>query len=108
MGDILKFSLLFVLASVVFVILGSSIELVFNQFSSSINYVTTGNIGEVLTAIIGFVGFMLDTLFLSTNTGYTTTYGGIQVYQLSWLFTIVRVIFGLAIVILIVKLVMGD
>lgn len=108
MISLYKFSLLTLLCAFIFAIFGDNIALIFNQLSASINYATTGNVGQVLTAIVGFLGFFLDSLFLSTNTGYTTTYGGIQVYQLSWLFTIVRVIFGLAIVILIIKLIMGD
>lgn len=108
MSGILKFSLLFVLASVVFVLLGNNLELIFNQLISAVNYVNSGNVGIVLTNIVGFVGMFLDTLFLSTNVSYTTHYGNIKVYSLSWLYTAVRVIFGLAIIILIVKLVIGE
>lgn len=105
MTDILKFGILFLLVSVVLAVLGSSLTVVFDMLSAGLNYATTGNVGVVLTEIIGFVGYALDLVFLSTTTTYTTHFGGFEIYSLNWLFTFVRVMFGLAVVSLIIKLI---
>lgn len=103
---ILKFSLLFFLSAVILVLFGSTLESIFTLFGASINYISTGNIGTVINEIIGFVGWALDLLFLGTTTTFTTSIGGIEIYSLSWLFTFVRVIFGLVIAVVIVKLIL--
>lgn len=79
---------------------------ILSLFSASFSFATTGLVGQVLTAILSFIAFLFDTLFLADTTlVYTTTYGGIVLGSFSWVFTIVRVLFGLTIVSLIIKLI---
>lgn len=103
--QILKFSLLFVIVSVLLVSFGQYLDAVFTGVSASINYITTGNISIVINEIIGYIGWGLDLLFLDTQTIYTTSIGNIEIYSLSWLFTFVRVIFGLVVVSIILNLI---
>lgn len=105
MNSLLRFSLLFVVVSVVLVGFGN-FGSILSLFSAGFTYVTTGLVGQVLTAILGFIAFLFDTLFLADTTlVYTTHYGGIVLGSFSWLFTVVRAIFGLSIVILLIKLI---
>lgn len=79
---------------------------ILSLFGASFSYATTGLVGQVLSAILTFIAFIFDTLFLAdTNLVYTTTYGGIVLGSFTWLFTVVRVIFGLMIVTLLFKLI---
>lgn len=103
--NVLKFSLLFLLCSIVLSLVGSYVTTVFNLFGASLNYVTTGYLGTVLSSIIGWIGWFLDTLFLSEGFTYTTYYGGIVLNNFSWLFTCVRVIFGVSVVTIIITLI---
>lgn len=103
--QILKFSLLFIVLSVLLVGFGQYVGSIFDSVSASINYITTGNIEIVINEIVGFVGWGLDLLFLDTTTVYTTSIGNIEVYSLAWLFTFVRVVFGLVAVGVILKLI---
>lgn len=79
---------------------------ILSLFGASFSYATTGLVGQVLSAILTFLAFFFDTLFLADTTlVYTTTYGGIVLGSFTWLFTVVRVIFGLTIVTLLIKLI---
>lgn len=105
MNSLLKFSLLFVVVSVVLVGFGNFTNIL-SLFGAGFSFATTGLVGEVLTAILGFISFFFDTLFFADTTlVYTTHYGGIVLGSFSWLFTVVRAIFGLAIVTFLVKLI---
>lgn len=105
MKDILKFSLLFVICAVLLTLITGFATPIFDSFGASLNYITTGSVGSVLESIVGFIGWFLDFLFIGTETTYTTYYGGIEVYSLSWVITFVRVVFGLSVLILILKLI---
>lgn len=102
----LKFGILFIVCAVLLTTLSVYVSSIFEMFGASLNYVTTGSVGVVLTAIVGYIGWFLDLLFLDTNIAqYTTTFGGVAVGSISWLLTIFRVLFGLFAMILILKLI---
>lgn len=105
MQNYIQFSILFIICSLLLVVIGSYISSVFELFGSSFNYVTTGSVGAVLTAIIGYVGWFLDVLFIKPSFSYTTTFGNVYVGSISWALTIFRVLFGLLVLVIILKLI---
>ncbi len=105
MSGILKFGIFFVLCSVVLAVLGTSITLIFDLFGSSLSYISTGNIGIVITSLAGYVGWFLDLLFLGSFTGYTTHFGAIEIASLSWVLTFARVVFGLSVFVVLLSLI---
>lgn len=105
MSDTLKFSLLFIICAVLLTTVSVYVSSIFDLFGASLNYVTTGSVGSVVNEIVGFCGWFLDLLFLSQAIQYTTYFGGIQIGSISWALTLFRVIFGLSVFVLILKLI---
>lgn len=105
MREFLKFGLLFVITSVLLTLITGYLSNIFNLMGASLNYVTTGSVGSVLSAIVGYVGWFLDLLFLNESISYTTYYGAIEVGSISWALTFARVVFGVTVMIIILKLI---
>lgn len=105
MSNYLKFGILFLVCAVLLTLLSVYVGSIFEMFGASLNYVTTGSVGAVMSAIIGYVGWFLDLLFLNQSINYTTYYGNIQIGSISWMLTIFRLLFGLFALILILKLI---
>ena len=92
MSGILKFSVFFVICSL---ILGYfDYSGIFSLFGSGINYVTTGNIAEVIQSFFNYIGTLFDWLFIDDITTYTTHFGGLELGSMVWVTTIVRVVFA--------------
>lgn len=105
MSNYLKFGILFLVCAVLLTLLSVYVGSIFEMFGASLNYVTTGSVGAVMSAIIGYVGWFLDLLFLNQSINYTTYFGNIQIGSISWMLTIFRLLFGLFALILILKLI---
>lgn len=105
MSNYLKFGILFLVCAVLLTLLSVYVGSIFEMFGASLNYVTTGSVGAVMSAIIGYVGWFLDLLFLNQSINYTTYYGNIQIGSIAWMLTIFRLLFGLFALILILKLI---
>lgn len=105
MGNILKFSILFIVCSVLLSVLSAYVNSLFLLFGASIDYVTTGSVGSVFYALAGYFGWFLDLLFLNQNVNYVTHFGGMRILSIAWALTIFRVLFGLSVLILILKLI---
>ena len=102
----IKFGFLFLICSLLLTILSVYVSGIFDMFGASLDYVTTGSVGAVMSAIIGYIGWFLDILFLNINIGsYSTYYGGVYIGSISWALTLFRVLFGLFALILILKLI---
>lgn len=105
MVNILKFSILFIVCAVLLSVLSVYVNSMFLMFGASIDYVTTGSVGAVLYALTGYFGWFFDLLFLNQNVNYVTHFGGMQIMSIAWALTIFRVLFGLSVLILILKLI---
>lgn len=93
------------IVSILLSIVSTYVGGIFDVFGASLGYVTTGSVGAVLTAIVGYVGWFLDLLFLNQTINYTTTFGNISVGSIAWALTFFRVLFGLFALVLILKLI---
>lgn len=109
MKSIIKFGLLFLLASLVFSLFGTSFTLLFDNFNGVVTYISTGSIGMVLMEIVTFIAWLLDLLFLnSAISSYTlVTAPSVTVGSISWVLTLFRMFLGLTIFVLLISLVFG-
>lgn len=109
MKGIIKFGLMFLLASIVFSLFVTTFTLLFDGLYNSITYISTGSIGMVLTELITFIGWLLDLLFLSTSVNSYTlvTAPSITVGSIAWVLSLFRLFLGLSIFILILSLIFG-
>ena len=105
MNNYLKFGILFILCAVVLTTFSIYLNSIFDLFGASLNYITTGSVGMVLAEIIGFCGWFLDLLFINQSISYTTHFGNIAIGSIAWALTFVRVIFGVVVSVLILKLI---
>lgn len=106
MKDIIKFGILFLLCSLVFSSFLTYMTSVFNLFGAGLDYVVNSNIAVALSSIIAFISWFFDTLFLNTTTTLITTYGGFAI-DISWIITVVRVIFAFSVFALILSLIVN-
>lgn len=104
MKELLKFGLLFLLCALILSGLMQYAQTVFNIFGSAVTYGTTGNVGIVLTTIISFFGWFFDLIFIGGNVDLVTTYGAFAV-NISWVVTILQVVFGFVVLSIILSLI---
>lgn len=109
MKNIVKFGLLFILASLVFSLFGTSFTLLFDNFNGVMSYIATGSIGMVLMEIVSFIAWLLDLIFLNDAIGSYTlvTAPSITTGSISWVLTLFRMFLGLTIFVLLLSLVFG-
>lgn len=106
MRDIIKFGFIFLLLSMFLSGFLTYLTGVFQLFGAGLNYVVDSNIVVVLSTITSFIAWFFDTLFISTTTYATTTYG-VFVLDFSWIITIVRVIFAFSVAGLLLSLIVN-
>lgn len=109
MKNILKFAFIFLFSSLIFSFFGSYVTVLFSSFNGTLNYITTGSIGLVLTQIISFIGWLLDLIFLNTSiNSYTLiTAPNITIGSIGYVLTFFRILLGCSIFILLLSLVFG-
>jgi len=109
MRELLKFGILFVIASVILSLLGSYLTNVFGLFGATMTYVTTGSIGLVFSSILSYIGWFLDLLFLTDSNAYYTLINApsVSVGSIAWALTAFRVLAGAVIFVLLFSLIFG-
>ena len=105
-----KTGVLIILISVVFSLLLGLLTPVFGLFTGSINYISTGSVGLVLTTILSFLTWFLDLIFLDINSAYYTLKlaPSVTVGSINWAVSVFRIIAGCSIFVIILSLIFGN
>lgn len=108
MRDIIKIGILFVMASLILSLFASYIVNIFASINGSLNYITTGSLGLVLSSLLTTIGGFIDTLFLNSFNGYTMVFApSTTIISISFVLTLFRLLFGLTLAVLITSLIFG-
>ena len=109
MSNILRFSVLFLLLSVVLSLFGAYVETLFLSFNGVLTYISSGNIGLVLTTLLSYLGWLLDLLFLNNSLGYTNLKlaPSVVIPSISWALTFFRILLGCTIFVLLLSLILN-
>lgn len=110
MNSIIKFGILFVVASLILSFFGSYLTVAFDSMSGTLSLITNQyGIGLVLTSIWSFLSFAFDLIFLNSSISYTNSVmsSTIQIGSISWALTFFRVLFGCTIIVFIISLIFG-
>lgn len=105
---ILRFSMLFLFGALIISLIGSYVVNVFILMGYSTDLLLSSDFIDVFQSISSFFGWLFDTLFLTGVSTYTlATVPDITLSNFSWVYSLIRFIFGLSIVILVASLLFG-
>jgi hypothetical protein len=92
-----------------FVLFGTSISTILSLITGTVSYITSGDLFVLLDNAISTFGFFMDTIFLATFDSYTYTFNNaITVYNLNFVLSFFRLLFGCTGIVLLFSLVFGN